>query len=59
MPYCPACSSEIESVDDLAQDGEGYTDDTGSFGTVMYACPECEVILGVSTWRSDRALPEE
>ena len=58
MPYCPACSAEIESVEDVEQDGEGYSDETGSFGTVMYSCPECEVVLGVSNWRSDRALSE-
>jgi hypothetical protein len=58
MAYCPACSNEVNSVEEIDRDAEGYSDNTGSFGTVMFTCPECDVILGVSSYRSDRALGE-
>lgn len=58
MAYCPACSTEVDSVEELDREAEGYSDNTGSFGTVMFTCPACDVILGVSSYRSDRALSE-
>lgn len=58
MPYCPAGSSEVVSADDLGRDAEGSSDNTVSFGTVMFTCPSCDVVLGVSSCRSHRAIGE-
>ena len=43
MPRCPHCDAEIDGIDDLEIDLKR----SDSLAIGMFACPSCDVILGV------------
>lgn len=52
MPHCPHCEEEVDSINELQTDIEKFEKGTMFSGTVMYSCPACGAILGMSAYES-------